>query len=527
MTPRVLIVDDVKETRDALAELLEASGDFEVVAEAADGQEAIERAGETHPDLAIMDIRMPRMDGIEATRQLLAASPNTVVIAHTAYQDISLVRDMIAAGARSYVLKGSGTDKLLATMSAVLEGHAVIAPEVTRALLDDLQQLYASQLARGEHLEQQVTHFQDAAMRDHLTSLGNHRAFHEDLEQAIDTAGRDSQPLAVAILDIDDFKLVNDLYGHASGDRLIEGLGACVRDTIGERGETYRIGGDEMAAVLPGLNRSAAAELMETVRLAVSQMQFGSHRHQTVSIGVAVFPEDGPNKDYIVAAADEAMYDAKSRGKDAVRIFGQWPSAAGENPLLSHDESVQRAVVTVTAALGVRDAATLEHCERVSSLAAAIAEQLELTPAEIETVRLGGLLHDVGKIGVRDDVLLRPSELDESGRAAIERHPGLGRTILGRALPRPVLDCVASHHEQPDGQGYPLGLKGDQISLSAGIVRVADVYDALTREQPWRGPLTSQAALAEMAAGSGTLFDARAVDALVQILTHGRDRAAA
>lgn len=527
MNPRVLIVDDVKETRDALAELLEATGDFEVVAEAEDGMDAIERAAETHPDLAIMDIRMPRMDGIEATRQLATASPETIVIAHTAYQDISLVRDMIAAGARSYVLKGSGTDKLLATMSAALEGHAVIAPEVTRALLDDLQQLYASQVARGEHLEQQVTHFQDAAMRDHLTGLGNHRAFHEDLEQAIDAARLQGSPLAVAVLDIDDFKLVNDLYGHASGDRLIEGLGGCVRDTVSECGETYRIGGDEMAVIMPGLTSAAAGELMETVREAVSRMQFGSHRNQTVSIGVAVFPQDGPNKDYIVAAADEAMYDAKSRGKDAVRIFGQWPVAKGDGQLLSGDESLQRAVVTVTAALGVRDAATLEHCERVSSLAAAIAETLELTPAEIETVRLGGLLHDVGKIGIRDDVLLKPATLDADGRAAIERHPGLGRTILGRALPRPVLDCVAAHHEQPDGNGYPLGLKGDQISLSAGIVRVADVYDALTREQPWRGPLTSQQAVDEMLAGRGTQFDALAVDALVQVLAHGRDRAAA
>jgi diguanylate cyclase (GGDEF)-like protein/putative nucleotidyltransferase with HDIG domain len=527
MTPKVLIVDDVKETRDALAELLEASGDFEVAGEAADGVEAVERAAKTQPDLAIMDIRMPNMDGIAATRGVLAASPQTIVIAHTAYQDISLVRDMIAGGARGYVLKGSGTDKLLDTMAAALEGHAVVAPEVTRALLEDLQQLYASQVARGERLEEQVTHFQDAAMRDHLTGLGNHRAFHEELERALEEAGRAGETVAVAVLDIDDFKLVNDLYGHAEGDRLIQGLGGCVRDTVGERGESYRVGGDEMAVIMPNFGRGAAAELMETVRQAVSRMQFGSHRNQTISVGVAVFPEDGPNKDYVVAAADEAMYDAKSRGKDAVRVFGEWPAAKGEGQLLTHDDSVQRAVVTVTAALGVRDAATLEHCQRVSSLAAAIADELGLTPAEIETVRLGGLLHDIGKIGVRDDVLLKPAALDGDGRAAIERHPGLGRSILGRALPRPVLDCVAAHHEQPDGNGYPLGLKGEQIPRSAAIVRVADVFDALTREQPWRGPLSSQQALGEMLVGRGTQFDADAVDALVEVLAHGRALAAA
>ena len=527
MTPKVLIVDDVTETREATAELLEATGDYEIVGEAADGIEAIDRARETQPDLAIMDIRMPRMDGIEATRQIRAVSPGTVVIAHTAYQDISLVRDMIASGAKSYVLKGSGTEKLLATMAAAMAGHAVIAPEVTRALLDDLQQLYDSQVARGEHLEQQVTHFQDAAMRDHLTGLGNHRAFHEDLERVIGDAVRTGDPLAVAVLDIDDFKLVNDLFGHAAGDRLIEGLGGCVREKIGENGETYRIGGDEMAAILPRMTSAAAAELMEVVRRDVSRMQFGSHRNQTISIGVAVFPEDGPNKDYIVAAADEAMYDAKSRGKDSVRVFGQWPAQGGESRQLSHDESLQRAVLTATAALGARDAATLEHCERVSSLSAAIGEELELTPAELETVRLGGLLHDVGKIGVADEVLLKPETLDETGRAAIERHPVLGRTILGRSLPRAVLDCVAQHHEQPDGLGYPRGLRGDQISPSASIVRVADVFDSLTREQPWRAPITEDAALRELVAGQGTLFEDRAVDALVRVLAQGRQRAAA
>ena len=131
MIPRVLIVDDVAETRSALAELLEASGEFEVCAEAADGREAIDCARTFLPDIILMDIRMPNLDGIEATRAIVSEGLACQVIAHSAYQDVSLVRDMIAAGAKGYVLKGSDADRLLATLHAAVNGHAVLSPEVT------------------------------------------------------------------------------------------------------------------------------------------------------------------------------------------------------------------------------------------------------------------------------------------------------------------------------------------------------------------------------------------------------------
>lgn len=527
MIPRVLIVDDVADARLSIAELLEASGEFAVAGEAANGRDAVKLAAETAPDLIVMDIRMPEMDGIEATRALQGVCPKALVIAHSAYQDVSLVRDMIAVGARGYVLKGGSGDRLLDALRAAREGHAVLQPEITRALLDDLQQLYAAQVERANALEDKADHYRDAASHDHLTGLRNHRAFHEDAEEAIAAAERQSEMVSIGILDIDDFKLVNDLFGHVSGDRLLEDIARALIDAIGDAGQLYRIGGDELAVIFEDTTKGAARDLMQVARITVAEMRFGQHRRQTISVGIAGYPDDGADKDHVLAAADATMYEAKSRGKDIVLVAGEDVQAKALSALHEREDAVQRTIVAVAAALGARNEQVLRHCEGVSELAALIAEELEMSPAEAETVRLGGLLHDVGKIGVADSVLLKPGRLEPSELQLIRAHPDIGRTILGRTLPRPVIDCVAHHHEQPDGKGYPLGLSNGQIPFTAGIVRVADVFESLTRVQPWRPARTAEEALAELSAGAGTLFDARAVEALSRIVTRRPVRRAA
>lgn len=524
MNPRVLIVDDVAETRAALAELLEASGEFDVLGEAADGQEAIDATSRLHPDLIIMDIRMPNLDGIEATKAIVGAGERCEIIAHSAYQDVSLVRDMIAAGAKGYVLKGSDADRLLATLQAAMLGHAVVAPEVTRALLDDLQQLYSHQVAHAVKLQEQVSTLQDAAMRDHLTGLGNHRAFHEQLEQVVQDAAAAGGIVTVAMLDLDDFKLVNDVFGHALGDQLIVDVAAVVDRVIGGRGSVYRIGGDELAVILPGVDSTDASACLEDVRDAVARLQSGPHRHQTISIGLATYPAGGPNKDYLLSAADEAMYDAKSRGKNLVCVFGSDGRRGRSAQQLG--DSTERAVITAVSALGARDAGTMEHCQQASAIAEAIAEELALTPAEIETVRLGALLHDMGMIGMPDTVLSAGKTPKAGGETEMQRHPEIGRVILGRVLPRAVIECITCHHEQPDGRGYPLGLSGAQIPFTASIVRVADQYETLVGDRATGPRLDRSAALREMQRGAGTLFDAEAVAALVRIEGRAQQRAA-
>jgi putative nucleotidyltransferase with HDIG domain len=289
----------------------------------------------------------------------------------------------------------------------------------------------------------------------------------------------------------------------------------------------YRIGGDELAVIFAKTTKAQARSLMETARTAVAEMRFGQHRRQTISVGISGYPDDGADKDHVLAVADTAMYEAKSRGKDLVLVAGEDVPVQALNHLDSRVDAVQRTVVAVTAAVGAKNEQLLRHCEAVGEVAGLIAEELNMSPAETETVRLGGLLHDVGKIGVADSVLLKPGRLEPSELEHMRDHPHIGRTILGRTLPRPVVDCVANHHEQPDGEGYPSGLSGDQIPFTASIVRVADVFESLTRVQPWRPARTSEDALAELSAGAGTLFDGRAVGALSRIVKRTPIRRAA
>lgn len=185
------------------------------------------------------------------------------------------------------------------------------------------------------------------------------------------------------------------------------------------------------------------------------------------------------------------------------------------------------AVMAVVAAIDARSEAVHRHSQNVSRYAVAIAKELGLSPTQVEVVRIGGLLHDTGKIGVPDSILKKPGSLDEEEWALMKQHASTGRAILGRGIPKPVVECVLYHHEQPDGKGYPEGLKGDDIPFSARIVRVADVFDAMTTDQPYRRAFGTEETLAKLVAGRSAKYDADAVDALVALIQDQKLAAAA
>jgi putative nucleotidyltransferase with HDIG domain len=177
------------------------------------------------------------------------------------------------------------------------------------------------------------------------------------------------------------------------------------------------------------------------------------------------------------------------------------------------------AIRALAAALDARDPYTAGHSERVSALSVLIARQLALSEAEVDIIRLGALLHDIGKIGVADHILRKPGALSADEFEQIRRHPGLGARIL-RKVPflEPHLAIVELHHERPDGKGYPFGLLGDNIPLDARIVHVADAFDAMTSARAYRPARTASVALVELQRYSGTQFDPASVDALREAL---------
>ena len=176
--------------------------------------------------------------------------------------------------------------------------------------------------------------------------------------------------------------------------------------------------------------------------------------------------------------------------------------------------SLRATVDALTQAMVVWDEENFRHCQRTSEYAAAIAREMGIEGEAAEHIRIGALLHDIGKLGVDLAVLRKPGRLDRDEEERVRAHPGMGASILERVLPPAIVECAAAHHEQPDGQGYPRGLRGDQIPVGALICRVADVLDALTTAQAYRPAHSLEETLAELRDGAGTRYGAAAVEAL-------------
>ncbi len=367
-------------------------------------------------------------------------------------------------------------------------------------------------------LYQRSVHRGLAAMRlaltDPLTGLGNHRHFQEQLESGLERAGADGAQLTLCMIDIDDFKRVNDGYGHPAGDRLLALIGSQLR----QDGEAFRLGGDEFALVLTcgaGEGRFIAERVVERIA-AVEHEAVGTI---SVSAGVATFPEHADERSELVRCADEALYRAKWRGKNRVATFDASAPQGDRLPLPDTDRAARlRAASALVRASEVRDAQTGAHADSVANLAERIARRLGLDGEQVALIRLAALLHDIGKLATPADVLSKVSALTASERDVVERHPQTAFEMLEGLGVEPVATWVRHHHERWDGAGYPSGLTGAAIPLGARILFVADAYDAITTDRVYRRARSHAEAVAELERCSGSQFDPVVVTALVDEL---------
>ncbi|HEV8687230.1 MAG TPA: diguanylate cyclase, partial [Gaiellaceae bacterium] len=335
------------------------------------------------------------------------------------------------------------------------------------------------------------------ALTDPLTNLGNHRHFHERLQRELQAAEEQAQPLSLCLVDIDDFKRVNDRFGHPAGDGVLGQVGKRLR----QGGEAFRLGGDEFAVLLPGLNGqhafAAAASIVDRIA-ALDLEHIGSI---TVSAGLATYPVQGVGRDELIRLADSALYWAKEHGKNQVRAYRPDVVELAELRRLASgpDRAARyRAAASLAKAVDARDAYTGSHSERVGELAARIAVRMDADPAQVELIRLAGSLHDLGKLAIPEEILRKPAPLTEAERLVLERHPQIGFRMLESLGVDPVAEWVLHHHERWDGAGYPDGVYGEQIPLGARIIFVADAYDAMTTDRVYRPRLSEVEALEEL-----------------------------
>jgi diguanylate cyclase (GGDEF)-like protein len=352
------------------------------------------------------------------------------------------------------------------------------------------------------------------ASTDPLTGLANHRTLQERLANEVARASRHGHVLSVALIDVDNFKHVNDLSGHSTGDRVLGRIAECLRRTA--RGEDMlgRLGGDEFAWVFPETESRAALLALERARLEIATMFAG--QGITISGGVCdtTHSEDPAE---LMHLADGALYWSKAHGRNQCWEYD--PSVIRELSAQERLEQLERSQAllglrALARAIDAKDALTSEHSERVAELVARLAAAAGWAPDRVMMLTEAALVHDVGKIGVPDAVLLKGGPLSPEEFEQVKAHPELGAKIVEEVLGTEQVDWIRKHHERPDGSGYPRGLTVELIPEGAALLALADSWDAMTGTRLYSDPKTVADALHECEGLVGEQFTATAVAAL-------------
>jgi diguanylate cyclase (GGDEF)-like protein/putative nucleotidyltransferase with HDIG domain len=396
---------------------------------------------------------------------------------------------------------------------------ASVAPETLPAdaerVLDDFAELIGLAVANTEAHAVLV----EQAATDPLTRLANHRAFHERLREELSRALRHERPLALVLLDVDHFKAINDSLGHERGDAVLAAVAATLSDVARSEDVLARLGGDEFALLMPETTEDEALAAIERARRAISAMELGGGLRVTVSAGVCGL-EHACDPDTLVRLADGALYWGKAHGRDAAWVYD--PEVVRELSISERADQLQRsqALVGIRAlarAIDAKDQSTREHSQRVATLACEIARRLHWSDDRVALLEDAALVHDVGKIGVPDAVLLKPGRLTDDEYDHIKRHAELGAQMVEDLLLPEQVAWIRAHHERPDGRGYPAGLTAAAIPDGAAILAVADAFDVMTATRIYSAARSREDALAECERLVGAQFALEPVVALAAL----------
>ncbi len=381
------------------------------------------------------------------------------------------------------------------------------------------------------------------ALKDSMTEIFNFRYFRERLSAEFERSKRALSPLSIMMIDIDYFKSINDSYGHEFGDRILKQVARFLKTELRSNDVVARWGGEEFAVILPDTNRrdalGVATKLLELFRT----RNFGGGEtliRLKGSLGVVSYPEDPLfSVEEMIDAGEESIYRVKERGGDGVASYGH---EIGERALdrvtdddrrrfidsvkqklsffaVRSERSILEAVYSLAKSIELRDRRTKEHCDRMVDYAEQLARKMGMNDQEVDNVRRAAMLHDIGKLGIPDDILLKPGKLNAEEYEEVKKHPVIGADIISVAsFLKDIVPIILGHHEHWDGKGYPRGLKGEEIPLGARIVAAVDVYEAVTSDRPYHKAIPKQEAVQILREGMGTQFDPQVIKVFIDIL---------
>lgn len=343
-------------------------------------------------------------------------------------------------------------------------------------------------------MEEKLKHM---SLHDALTGLYNRTYFEEEMRRL---EGNRYAPVGIVVCDVDGLKLVNDTLGHSKGDELLKAAAEIISKCFRKEDAISRIGGDEFAVILPKSRLPVIEQAYRRVQKAVTRYNTESPDIPlSLSVGFAVSGDACANLSDIFRAADNNMYREK----------------------LHRNRSTRSAIVqALMKALEARDFITEGHAERLQNLVAAMGEAIGLSERKLADLRLLAQFHDIGKVGVPDRVLFKAGSLTREEFSEMQRHSETGHRIALSAPDLvPIADWILKHHEWWNGGGYPLGLKGEEIPLECRILAIADAYDAMTSDRPYRKAMRHGEALQELKRRAGTQFDPELVPVVLGILS--------
>lgn len=439
------------------------------------------------------------------------------------------VRDFVIAGAIGHVSYAAAVFSFTGDLSfylqpvfwivGILNGLIFwITVNVVQALIKDQKML----LDLTEELANKNKQLEEMVITDGLTGLYNHKCFWDRLEQEFERAQRANRKLVVLMCDIDFFKIYNDRLGHLQGDKLLRQLSKLLHEGVRVGDDVCRYGGEEFGIILPDSGMREGLMIAERLRQEIAGHDFEGMEVMpsgriTISIGVACYPEDAGNVRELVNRADNALYAAKQRDKNRVQAYHSLLDDLKEDG--AGDEDLFKTTEMMISIINAKDRYTKGHSERVAEYVKELGQELGMDENSLRALTYAAFLHDIGKIEIDRSVLNKPGPLNDAEREEIKKHTLYGVNILEPVLTsEKLLPAIKYHHERYDGRGYPEGIAGEKIPIEARMLALADSYDAMRSQRPYRNALNFETAIQELRNNAGNQFDPELAEKFIQVV---------